>query len=543
MPVIAIYSRKSKYTDKGESIKNQIDLCKEYAKNHFNVDKFLIYEDEGYSGGHADRPKFQQMIKDISKKKFSVLICYRLDRISRNITDFSNLVELLQENNIDFVSIREQFDTSTPMGRAMMYITSVFAQLERETIAERIKDNMHQLARTGRWLGGKTPMGFKSEPIYVDDKRKGKKKMYKLSSIPEELELVKTFYYKYLEFKSLSQLESWTLENNVKTKQNKYFDKSTLKVILSNPVYVIADEFIYKYFQENNSDIASDKEEFDGIHGLMVYNKHDEKRSKIIRNNQSKWIVAVGRHKGIIPSKDWIIVQSLLEENRHKAPRTGTGKVGLITHLLCCNICGSKMRIIVNRRKNKVYYYYKCLLKERSKGSRCKVRNLNGKLADKYIINEIKKIKYNEGDLYRYLYKTKETLQNKSDIVESKIERLEKELRKYQKSISNLTLQLSQTDNSKAAKYIIKQIEEFDSKIANIRVKLENIDENSEITELKKDNIKILIKLIKNFSNNIDKLNFEEKKKLLNQIIERIWWDGERLEIEILDYNRKQINP
>src|SRR5690554_4585341 len=103
MVTAAIYSRKSKFTGKGESIQNQIELCKEYAEKNFQVDDFIIYEDEGYSGGHTQRPKYTEMIGDISKGKFCLLICYRLDRISRNISDFSNLVELLQEHNIDFV--------------------------------------------------------------------------------------------------------------------------------------------------------------------------------------------------------------------------------------------------------------------------------------------------------------------------------------------------------------------------------------------------------------------------------------------------------
>ena len=143
---IAIYSRKSKFTGKGDSIKNQIQLCKEYIYKNFNStdEDIIIYEDEGFSGGTTDRPQFKLMMKDAKAKKFDVLVCYRLDRISRNIADFSNLIEDLQENDIAFVSIREQFDTSTPMGRAMMYIASVFAQLERETIAERIRDNMLQ---------------------------------------------------------------------------------------------------------------------------------------------------------------------------------------------------------------------------------------------------------------------------------------------------------------------------------------------------------------------------------------------------------------
>lgn len=98
-----------------------------------------------------------------------------VDRISRSVNDFSTLVESLISMQIDFISVKEQFDTSTPVGRAMMYMTSVFAQLERETLAERVRDNMLMLSRSGIWLGGVCPTGFTSERktnVIIDDKIK-----------------------------------------------------------------------------------------------------------------------------------------------------------------------------------------------------------------------------------------------------------------------------------------------------------------------------------------------------------------------------------
>ena len=183
-----IYSRKSKFTGKGESIENQIELCRQYIAMHFGDDaaeNALVYEDEGFSGGNLERPQFKKMMKDSQKIAFAAIVVYRLDRISRNIGDFAKLIEDLGDRHIDFISIREQFDTSSPMGRAMMYIASVFSQLERETIAERIRDNMHELSKTGRWLGGTTPTGYASESeskITVDGKER---KAYKLKPIPE----------------------------------------------------------------------------------------------------------------------------------------------------------------------------------------------------------------------------------------------------------------------------------------------------------------------------------------------------------------------
>ncbi|WP_342455538.1 recombinase family protein [Caloramator sp. Dgby_cultured_2] len=192
MKVAAIYSRKSKFTGKGESIDNQISICKEYLER-MGITEYLIYEDEGFSGKNIKRPEFQRMLKDAKAKKFDVLICYRLDRVSRNIADFAHLIELLSKLGIEFISVSEQFDTSTPMGRAMMYIASVFAQLERETIAERIKDNMLELAKSGRWLGGKPLQDLKASLLYIPIKTANRGRCLNLNLLKRNLSLLNLY--------------------------------------------------------------------------------------------------------------------------------------------------------------------------------------------------------------------------------------------------------------------------------------------------------------------------------------------------------------
>mgnify|MGYP002537210568 FL=1 len=258
--VIALYSRKSKFTGKGESIGNQVELGKEYVRVHFGdaaVDKIVVYEDEGFSGGNLNRPAFKRMMDAAKKRQFKAIIVYRLDRISRNVSDFSGLIEELARLDISFISIKEQFDTSTPMGRAMMYIASVFSQLERETIAERIRDNMHELAKTGRWLGGTTPTGFESEAIKsitVDGKTK---KACKLKLVPEEADIVKTIFDLYVETDSLTLTEAALIKQGFKTKNGKYFTRFSVKAILQNPVYMIADQDAYEYLKKVNADLFS----------------------------------------------------------------------------------------------------------------------------------------------------------------------------------------------------------------------------------------------------------------------------------------------
>ena len=115
---IAIYSRKSKFTGKGESIGNQVELCREYIRIHYGegaLKNIAVYEDEGFSGGNLNRPDFKRMMDDAKNHRFRAIIVYRLDRISRNISDFAGLIESLSRMDIAFVSIKEQFDTASPM--------------------------------------------------------------------------------------------------------------------------------------------------------------------------------------------------------------------------------------------------------------------------------------------------------------------------------------------------------------------------------------------------------------------------------------------
>ena len=130
----AIYARQS--VDKADSlsIQGQIDLCQKQASEDYKV-----YQDKGYSGKNTNRPAFQRMMEDVEKGLIQKIIVYRLDRFSRSISDFGKLWDTLKKYRVEFVSINETFDTSTPMGRAMLNIIMVFAQLERETTAERVR--------------------------------------------------------------------------------------------------------------------------------------------------------------------------------------------------------------------------------------------------------------------------------------------------------------------------------------------------------------------------------------------------------------------
>ena len=540
----AIYSRKSKFTGKGESIQNQIEICKEYGNKHFNIDEYIVYEDEGFSGGNIDRPQYKRMIIDAKEMKFHILICYRLDRISRNISNFSDIIKVLQEKDISFVSVREQFDTSTPMGRAMMYIASVFAQLERETTAERIRDNMLELAKTGRWLGGTTPTGFTSKPVYSELNSKSAK-YYRLSPVKNELEKVKIIYDKYLELRSLSKLETYCMQNDIKTKNGIDYSRFGLKKILSNPVYVIADKRLYEYFINNNYEVYGPESHFNSVNGIMAYNKTLQKKNKANKpKDASEWIIAVGTHNGIISSERWIAVQNLLFQNKSKTFRRVKNTSSLLSGLLKCSNCGSYMRPKYGRilKSGEKSFYYMCEMKERSRKQKCDIKNANGNKVDRLVIGELKRMSSNSSKLYNEISNNKVSIETTQSSIHYEIEILKNNIRNNENSISNLVNTLSQGQNTGAVKYIMKQIDDIDKQTGKLKERLYILSAKVNDSQLKKQSLDIMKNMLEAFCEVIDLLDIIEKRNFIKSFIDKITWDGEYIDVVMFGSDSKRIN-
>ncbi|WP_291574579.1 recombinase family protein [Clostridium sp. UBA4548] len=520
----AIYARKSVATEKGESIDNQIQLCKEYG-SRLGVKEFIIYKDEGFSGGNINRPSFKNMIKDAKNKKFNVLICYRLDRISRSVADFSSTLDELQSKNIDFISIKEHFDTSTPIGRAMVYISSVFAQLERETIAERIRDNMMELAKTGRWLGGTTPLGYKSEAVeYVDENGKNKK-MYKLIEVPEEIEIVKLIYDLYIKKKGFPSVATYLCKNNYKGKTGGEFSRTSVEQIIKNPVYAIADERIEKFFQSHGAITYGD---FNGINGIMPYNKRENgKKDKPI----SEWIVAIGNHKGIIPSKLWIKCQAINNENMEKSsPRSGTGNKFLLSGMMVCGICGSGMSSWSKKIKKtgEISRYYRCNLKARA-SSRCDSKMLNAEVAEDLVLSNITAIDINQ--LIAKIEKDNSEVAAHSEIDEN-ILKLNKNIEDNKKSIQGLIRKLALLEDLSIINLIKDEINKLNEENKKLEEELLGIKSQKEPMETLNEYIKYINESLKSFKAFINLIKETSKKReVLKAIVESIVWDSKNEEL------------
>lgn len=546
---IAVYARKSKFTGKGKSVENQIKICTEYAKNHLinnggeiNIE---IYKDEGISGKDiVSRPGILKLISDIGQGKIQVVICYRLDRISRNVKDFSELVTKLSASGAGFISVNEAFDTRTPMGRAMMYIASVFAQLERETITERITDNMYALAKTGCWLGGRTPLGFTSARIEETDSTGRKISRYCLEAEENETDIVKLLYDKYLELGSLTKLETYLINNNYHTRDGKFYGRYTLKSILSNPVYCVAGKVIYKYLVTNGYSIYAEQKLFDGTKGLMAYNKNNCKAKGKRINNPEDWIIATGMHKGVIPQETWINVQDRLKNNSGKSYRYPKTIGALLSGIVRCGRCGSFMRPKGGRTASsgEKRYYYQCECKEKSNGNLCQMPNIPGNILDKMAVAEIL-------NLRQKLLKDGSYLQDEIEKIKDKIQEKQKkdiilkQIKDYSSQETALVDALGKSSSEAVTKLILAKLDEITATKGRLQQQY-----NKKLLELQNSAEKYSCCLL---AENILNLNQEawelinpaRQKDILEIVIKEIVWDGKNAIIHLQAGNILQEIP
>lgn len=162
----AIYTRVS--TDRGldqdfNSLDAQYDASQSYIRSQAHAGWTLLrakYDDGGFSGGNTDRPALRRLLEDVRAGKIDVIVVYKVDRLTRSLADFAKLVELFDKQNVSFVSVTQQFNTTTSMGRLTLNVLLSFAQFEREVTSERIRDKIAASKRKGLWVGGMAPLGY-----------------------------------------------------------------------------------------------------------------------------------------------------------------------------------------------------------------------------------------------------------------------------------------------------------------------------------------------------------------------------------------------
>jgi site-specific DNA recombinase len=237
----AIYTRVS--TEHGldqefNSLDAQYDAASAYIKSQAHAGWALIrsrYDDGGYSGGSTDRPDLQRLLDNIRARKIDVIVVYKVDRLTRSLADFAKLVELFDAHGVSFVSVTQQFNTTTSMGRLTLNVLLSFAQFEREVTSERIRDKIAASKRKGLWVGGPLPLGYEM-------------KDGKIAVVEIEAERVRLIYRRYLELSGVNALVRDLRDNDIRTKMRLRatgathggipFERGSLFYLLRNQFYV-----------------------------------------------------------------------------------------------------------------------------------------------------------------------------------------------------------------------------------------------------------------------------------------------------------------
>ncbi|MCK9310005.1 MAG: recombinase family protein [Candidatus Cloacimonetes bacterium] len=497
----AIYGRQS--VDKKDSI--SIDSQIEFCKKEIGDEPFKIYTDRGYSGKNTDRPEFKQLIKDIESGLINKVVVYRLDRISRSVLDFSKMIDVFEKNNVGFVSTTEKFDTKTPIGRAMLSIIIIFAQLERETIQQRITDNYYARGRRGFFMGGNAPYAFNVEKILVDNK--------KVSIYKENIDQVEHLKYMFHTYAytdtSLGRIIAYLNENGIKTKSGTVWDNAKLSSILKNPSFVKADPDIYTYYKNKNCIINNEISDFIGENGCFLFGKRPSNERKY--TNVENHTLSIGLHKGIIDSHTFLLCQYKMDNNK-QLKNTGKGKNSWLSGVIKCGYCHYSMSALIDKRYNNKYFI-------------CRKKSINVCRGH----NEVIYMDKVENSIEKRIFKKVKELNakniniNKNNSVDTKINKIKIQIAEIDKQIENMINQLVNA-NEVVTKYMNNKITELDKEKQELIKQVEK-EQVKNIKQIPINNIYAQI-------NNWDNLDLEKKKLICKFLINKVFIFDNDIEID-----------
>jgi len=396
----AIYTRKSSEEGLDQEF-NSLDAQRESAEAYITSQRNEgwvclpdRYDDGGFSGGSMERPALERLMKDIETGRIDCVVVYKVDRLSRSLLDFSRIMEAFDRKGVSFVSVTQQFNTTSSMGRLTLHILLSFAQFEREIIGERIRDKISAMKRKGKWAGGVPVLG------YDVDRTSGSPR---LVINAHEATRVREIFALYVQKGSMQPVvtellrRQWPNKRRVtskgKVKGGRPFDKGTLHVLLTNPI--VAGKIAYKdQIYQGEHEAIIDPELFDRVQQQLRYN---------------------GRTGGI--------------EVRNKYG-------ALLRGLLRCKHCDAAMTHTFTGARGKAFYrYYRCIKAIKSGAHVCPATTLPAAEMERVVVDEIRALGRDRGLLDRVLSDARLTadaelaaLRHERDELKTDLSRREREL-------------------------------------------------------------------------------------------------------------------
>ncbi|MDP3791254.1 MAG: recombinase family protein [Candidatus Omnitrophota bacterium] len=350
----AIYTRKS--TSEGlerdfTSLDNQRESSESYINSQKSEGWILLpdrYDDGGYTGANTERPALQKLIADIKEGRINCIVVYKVDRLSRSLLDFVKLLELFEKYNVVFVSVTQAFNTNNSMGRLTLNILLSFAQFEREIISERVKDKMGAARKKGKWLGGRTILGYDLDKVN-----------HKLLINEKDAKIVCEIFDLYISEKSFLSVAKILNEKGYLTKRHatKSGDHGGIKFKNTN-IHFIVKNVLYIGKVKYNGEL------YKGTHEAIISDETFNKAQEIIANNR---------------------VRRDHSENTHNT--------GLLSRILRCKACnGIMFHTYTSKKKDRKYRYYVCLNAHKRGYGNCPTKSVNAQHIENAVIESLIKI-------------------------------------------------------------------------------------------------------------------------------------------------------
>ncbi len=361
---VALYVRVSTtYQVEKDSLPMQREDLINYAKYVLNIDKYEVFEDAGYSAKSTERPAYQQMMSRLRDREFSHLLVWKIDRISRNLIDFSEMYNELKKLGVTFVSKNEQFQTDTPMGEAMLKIILVFAELERKMTSERVSSVMISRANKGQWNGGKVPYGYDYD-----------KTTKEFTINPVEAAVVERMFTMYETCPSLLAIARELNSEGITTKSGIAWTPVTVSRLLHNIFYTGA----YRYNRLCESNGAN--------------------KTPTFERKQEDWVIYQNHHPAIIDKERQDRVLEKLASQKRGGWEMDRGKsymrknVHIFAGLISCGVCGSTYQSTSDKMRSNGYIPSVYLCARRRRFSDCDNSSVSDAYLGPFVLNYVANI-------------------------------------------------------------------------------------------------------------------------------------------------------
>ena len=355
-PIVALYVRVSTgYQVDKDSLPHQKKELKNYCKHvlHIPEERIMIFEDAGKSAKNTKRPAFERMMQMVRAGQISHVLVYKIDRVSRNLVDFSLMYDDFKKNRVVFISLNEQFDTSSAIGEAILKIILVFAELERKMTSERVMDIMLGRAKNGLWNGANVPFGYAWDDVL----------QFPVPH-PTEADIVKFMYDFYEREQSSCKLRDYLNGHDIPTKRGGEWTSKTVADIIRNPMYK----------------------------GTYRYNYRESARGKI--KPKEEWIVLEDVFTPLVSKEQWENCNKIMDSNaaarNNMCSQSKKKYYHVFGGLLRCGVCGSNMICDKDRPRENGFFpsIYRC--GNRWRKNTCKAKGVTDVVLGPFVFNYIK---------------------------------------------------------------------------------------------------------------------------------------------------------